>query len=80
MADTIAQTVTSMRAKNRRPRDLGKKDSISIEIHELNEKGPLPTHRAELLASAPPPFDFERLVRYMAWGMSLSVPSRINDH
>ncbi|KAG0135340.1 hypothetical protein HOY82DRAFT_480046 [Tuber indicum] len=69
VADTIAQTVTSIRAKTRRPRDFGKKDSISIEIHELNEKGPLPTHRAELLATPPPPFDFERLVRYMAWGM-----------
>jgi len=72
VADTIAQTVTSIRAKTRRPRDFGKKDSISIEIHELNEKGPLPTHRAELLATSPPPFDFERLVRYMAWGFLIA--------
>ncbi|RPA95304.1 hypothetical protein L873DRAFT_1698445 [Choiromyces venosus 120613-1] len=76
-ADTIAQTVTSIRAKNRKPRDFGKKESISIEIHELNEKGPLPTHRGELLASASPTFDFERLVRYMAWGITVPALWRV---
>lgn len=78
MADTVAQTVSSVRAKVvRKPSDFAKKDGISIEIHDLSEKGPLPSHRGDL-ASAPAGFDFERLVRFMAWGMYFE-PTVVNE-
>lgn len=61
--------MSAVRAKAvRKPLDPSKKDGISIEIHDLSEKGPLPSHRGDL-ASAPAGFDSERLVRFMAWGM-----------
>lgn len=60
----------------RKSSDFTKKDGISIEIHDLSEKGPLPSHRGDL-SSAPAGFDFERLVRFMAWGMYFE-PTNIN--
>lgn len=68
MADTVAQTVSAARRRTApRPRaSSNKKDGVSIEIHDLGEKS-LPIHRKEFLAA--PPFDTERLVRYMAWGV-----------
>lgn len=78
MADTVAQTVSSVRTKAvRKPSDFAKKDGISIEIHDLSEKGPLPSHRGDL-SGAPASFDFERLVRFMAWGMYFE-PTAVNE-
>jgi protein Mpv17 len=73
IADTVAQTVSASRqrsARARPPTGHGKKDGISIEIHELGEKG-LPHHHNDGLR-APPHFDFERLIRYMAWGFLMA--------
>jgi len=71
MADTVAQTVSAARRRAApRPRaSSNKKDGVSIEIHDLGEKS-LPIHRKEFLAA--PPFDTERLVRYMAWGFLMA--------
>jgi hypothetical protein len=70
IADTVAQTLSSYRRRAHRKSSLsGKDDFISIEVHELNKKGYwvdddfTPTSR-----SSPPPFDFERLTRFMAYG------------
>lgn len=62
--------MSSVQAKSlRKPLDSSKKDGISIEIHDLNEKGPLPSHRGDLVGTQLG-FDFERWIRFMAWGMS----------
>lgn len=48
-------------------------DLVSIEIHELDKKNPWPAH--ELIPPSrnlPPPFDFERLTRFMAYGFIMS--------
>ncbi|KAI9692645.1 MAG: hypothetical protein M1820_009479 [Bogoriella megaspora] len=75
IADTVAQTLTAIRQRAVRrtggpdPRD----DFIAIEIHELDKKGILPHH--ELIPSSrhlPPPFDFERLTRFMAYGFLMA--------
>lgn len=77
VADTVAQSITSIREKALRkhpdgrldPRD----DRLAIEIHELDRKNPLNTH--ELIPESgilPPPFDFERLTRFMAYGFCMA--------
>ena len=50
-----------------------KDDFLSIEIHELDRKNPL---NDDLLipisANLPPPFDFERLTRFMSFGFLMT--------
>ena len=75
IADTVAQTLTAMRAKSRRNRSLGKEISDGIEMPEYNdEKSAFATeymipHRSSM---SPPSFDFERLTRFMAYGFIMS--------
>lgn len=49
-------------------------DFLSIEIHELDRKKPFgPNH--DLITNSPrlpPPFDFERLIRFMSYGFIMS--------
>jgi len=53
------------------PNQNGKDDFFNVEIHELADKVPWPSEpdlmspRAQKLL--PPPFDFERMVRFMAY-------------
>lgn len=50
-----------------------KDDFVSIEIHELDKKNPLsPMELIPASANLPPPFDFERLTRFMAYGFMMS--------
>ena len=76
IADTVAQTLTAVRIRASRKSGFVQKDEfLSIEITELghNRKNSLPSH--EMLPSTknlPPPFDFERLTRFMAWGFIMS--------
>lgn len=73
IADTVAQTITSVRERAIRKPDGGKDDAISIEIHELDRKNPL--YDRDLIPdskSLPPPFDFERLTRFMAYGFCMA--------
>ncbi|MCJ1336064.1 hypothetical protein MMC09_001339 [Bachmanniomyces sp. S44760] len=74
IADTVAQSLTAIRQKAQRlPGGVHKDDFVSIEIHELDKKNPWPA--SELMPSSktlPPPFDFERLTRFMAYGFLLS--------
>lgn len=74
IADTVAQSITSIRlAAVRKPGGITKDDTAAIEIHELDRKNPL--NEQELIPNSkilPPPFDFERLTRFMAYGFMMA--------
>lgn len=74
IADTVAQTITSVREKAlRKPGGVTKNDSVAVEIHELDRKNPL--YERDLIPDSkilPPPFDFERLTRFMAYGFAMA--------
>lgn len=57
----------------RKPGGVSKDDFFAIEIHELDKKTPYPDD--ELIPDSrrlPPPFDFERLTRFMAYGFLMA--------
>ncbi|KAL8766333.1 MAG: hypothetical protein Q9209_006860 [Squamulea sp. 1 TL-2023] len=71
IADTVAQTLTAIRARQKRPL-LGNAISDGIEMPDYDEKGP---YNAQFLSPrrfGPPPFDFERLTRFMSYGFIMS--------
>ena len=73
IADTVAQSLTAIRAKSKRNAALGKDISDGIEMPDYDEKSPYATeflipHRTP----GPPPFDFERLTRFMSYGFIMS--------
>ena len=74
IADTVAQTLTTIRQKSlRQSGGVQKDDFVSIEIHELDRKNPLsPMELIPPSRNLPPPFDFERLTRFMAYGFIMS--------
>ncbi|KAI2609477.1 uncharacterized protein GGS25DRAFT_484928 [Hypoxylon fragiforme] len=74
IADTVAQSITSVRERAlRKPGGIAKDDNVAIEIHELDRKNPWNEH--DLIPDSihlPPPFDFERLTRFMAYGFAMA--------
>lgn len=74
IADTVAQSLTAIRQRAaRKPGGSSNDDFIAIEIHELDKKNPFPS--GELIPDSrrlPPPFDFERLTRFMAYGFLMA--------
>ncbi|CAL8583342.1 hypothetical protein XPA_008967 [Xanthoria parietina] len=71
IADTLAQTLTAIRARQKRPL-LGNAISDGIEMPDYDEKG---AYNAQFLSPrrhGPPPFDFERLTRFMSYGFIMS--------
>ena len=69
----MAQSLTAIRAKSKRKYSLSKDISDGIEMPEYDEKSPYATeylvpHRTP----GPPPFDFERLTRFMSYGFIMS--------
>ena len=73
IADTVAQSVTAIRAKQKRNLAASKDISDGIEMPEYDEKSPYASefmipHRTP----GPPPFDFERLTRFMSYGFIIS--------
>lgn len=74
VADTVAQSITSIRlAAVRKAGGLKHDDTLAIEIHELDRKNPL--LEQDLIPDSkglPPPFDFERLTRFMAYGFGMA--------
>ena len=73
IADTVAQTITSVRQRAVRKGVNPRADPIAIEIHELDRKNPL--NERDLVPDSrllPPPFDFERLTRFMAYGFCMA--------
>ncbi|KAF7951291.1 hypothetical protein EAE96_006613 [Botrytis aclada] len=74
IADTVAQSITAIRQSAVRSQGgLRKDDSLAIEIHELDRKNPF--NDRDLIPDSkilPPPFDFERLTRFMAYGFAMA--------
>lgn len=74
IADTVAQSITAIRQRAlRKPGGVSKDDGFAIEIHELDRKNPLSDR--DLIPDSkalPPPFDFERLTRFMAYGFCVA--------
>ncbi|KAL2018679.1 hypothetical protein VTK56DRAFT_514 [Thermocarpiscus australiensis] len=77
VADTVAQTITSIRQRALRKHPSGqlspRDDAFAIEIHELDRKNPF--NDRDLIPDSkalPPPFDFERLTRFMAYGFFMA--------
>lgn len=74
IADTVAQSISTIRLTAlRKPGGITKDDSMAIEIHDLDRKNP--PHDQELVPDSkflPPPFDFERLTRFMAYGFGMA--------
>ncbi|KAF1816790.1 hypothetical protein P152DRAFT_430 [Eremomyces bilateralis CBS 781.70] len=73
VADTVAQSLTAVRERAvRKPGGVQSSDVFAIEIHELDKK----SMDEELLIPdsprLPPPFDFERLTRFMAYGFLMA--------
>ena len=74
IADTVAQSLTAIRKRSISQLRSGQKDDlVSIEIQDMNEKQRGPFNEMTLRTrSLPPPFDFERLTRFMAYGFIMS--------
>lgn len=73
IADTVAQTITAVRQRSLR-KSLGTPGGRDNTLaYELDRKDPF-TER-ELIPESkalPPPFDFERLTRFMAYGFAMA--------
>lgn len=76
IADTVAQSITAIRiAKSRILEDSQNSDSDGIEFHDLDRKNSILQHDAVIEPRLqPPPFDFERLMRFMAYGFMMAPP------
>ena len=74
IADTVAQSLTAIRLKTSRSLPgPGKDISDGIEMPEYDEKSPSETISALApFKNTPPPFDFERLTRFMSYGFIMS--------
>ncbi|KAH7310640.1 hypothetical protein B0I35DRAFT_77217 [Stachybotrys elegans] len=74
IADTVAQSITAIRERAlRKPGGLNKDDGLAMEIHELDRKNPFSDR--DLIPDSkalPPPFDFERLTRFMGYGFCMA--------
>lgn len=74
IADTTAQTITSIRQRAlRKNGGLQASDYSAIEIHELDKANPL--NENELIpdsSTLPPPFDVERLARFAGYGFLMA--------
>ncbi|KAL1966504.1 hypothetical protein VTN77DRAFT_4426 [Rasamsonia byssochlamydoides] len=72
IADTVAQTITAIKARRSQRSDRSGNDFISIEIHELDKEKPPALGELGYAKNRPPPFDFERLTRFMAYGFFMA--------
>ena len=71
IADTVAQTLTAIRLRSSSAK-AGKDDFVSIEIQELGRKPSIDGDFFPESKHHPPPFDFERLTRFMAYGFLMA--------
>ena len=76
VADTVAQTLTTIRIRSQRLHHPSKEISDGIEMPsypDYDEKTPFGSEYMIPLRPPPPPaFDFERLTRFMAYGFIMS--------
>ncbi|KAI4164076.1 MAG: hypothetical protein LQ342_002312 [Letrouitia transgressa] len=71
IADTVAQSLTAIRSRQKRPL-LGTAISDGIEMPDYDEKGVYNAEFRSPRRRGPPPFDFERLTRFMSYGFIIS--------
>jgi hypothetical protein len=71
VADTVAQLITAVKFRSRQ-RAAGGDDFISIEIQDLDKEKPPTVGELGYARASPPPFDFERLTRFMAYGFFMA--------
>ncbi|KAL4809636.1 hypothetical protein BDV18DRAFT_132499 [Aspergillus unguis] len=69
VADTVAQLITAFRARTGVQHG---DDFIAIEIHDLDKEKPPPVGELGHAKNIPPPFDFERLTRFMSYGFFMA--------
>jgi hypothetical protein len=73
IADTVAQSLTAIRQNEARKQNGGTDDDFfAIEFHELDRKNPLSHSITTDPLRLPPPFDFERFTRFMAYGFLMA--------
>jgi len=72
VADTVAQLITAVKARSAQRRSETRDDFMSIEIHDLDKEKPPAVGEIGYYRSSPPPFDFERLTRFMAYGFFMA--------
>lgn len=72
MADTVAQLITAVRTRSRRTAPDTGSDLISIEIHDLDKEKPPAVGEMGFARNLAPPFDFERLTRFMSYGFFMA--------
>ncbi|KAI1817852.1 hypothetical protein GGS20DRAFT_582109 [Poronia punctata] len=73
IADTVAQTITSVKQRSQRKLGSGTKDDpYSIEIRDLSKKDSADRDQYLDPRTLATPFDFERLTRFMAYGFAMA--------
>lgn len=73
MADTVAQLLSAINAsRSLKKGGLAKHDALSIEMHDLDRKDGLLGQQFNGARELASPFDFERLVRFMAYGLGMA--------
>lgn len=72
VADTVAQLITAVKARSAQRRSENRDDFMSIEIHDLDKEKPPAVGEIGYYRTSPPPFDFERLTRFMAYGFFMA--------
>ncbi|RMJ21916.1 integral membrane protein [Aspergillus sp. HF37] len=72
VADTVAQLITAFRARSRRTLPDAGSDFIAIEINDLDKEKPPAVGEMGYAKELPPPFDFERLTRFMSYGFFMA--------
>ena len=73
IADTVAQTIASIRNRSSQRLGSGKNDGVNIEIRDLDRKQePYSRDFSPDSKYKPAPFDFERLTRFMAYGFCMA--------
>ncbi|KFZ05732.1 hypothetical protein V501_08080 [Pseudogymnoascus sp. VKM F-4519 (FW-2642)] len=75
IADTVAQSITAIRERAlRKPGGPNNRDDpFAVEIHELDKRNPFSVE--DLIPESkilPPPFDFERLSRFVGYGCMIA--------
>jgi len=76
IADTVAQSITAFRTRSKTlPTTANTKSFLSSDVFEmddLNEKPARLTPTLSPISTGPPPFDFERLTRFMSYGFLMA--------
>jgi len=72
VADTVAQTISAWKARSVNRNQESSGDFLSIEIHDLDKEKPPALGELGYAKNRVPPFDFERLTRFMAYGFFMA--------